>query len=107
MLSVAAYPSRQTTLSGSLSNTNTLNHIIHHSFGAVRRGRDPKTADVVTGSRADFKAAPSFLSSHPESPRVEFAAHACLFRVYRQSPVNRGKELTCKAISSSSARTTA
>jgi hypothetical protein len=48
-----------------------------------------------------------FFSSHPESPRVEFAMHASLFRGCRQLPVNRGKELTCKAISSSAARTTA
>jgi hypothetical protein len=33
--------------------------------------------------------------------------HASLFRGCRQLPVNRGKELTCKAISSSAARTTA
>src|SRR5262245_32967650 len=77
----------------------------HLIFVAPRRRGRTFRAEIWVMTRLQSRA--RLFSSHPESPRVEFAAHASLFRVYRQSPVNRGKELTCKAISSSAARTTA
>src|SRR5262245_36775830 len=46
---------------------------------------------IIFAGRLQSRA--RLFSSHLESPRVEFAEHASLFRGFRHSSVNRGKEL--------------
>src|SRR5215831_1031053 len=58
-------------------------------------------------SSSQIRSRARLFSSHPEPPRVEFAAHASLFRDIRQSPVDRGNELTCKTTYISAAVKTA